>query len=60
MSLPIHRAAVHEIGLTLAQLDPTGDTVTHGVTSIIRDREGQPDLGRSGDSNGLSRSAHRG
>jgi pimeloyl-ACP methyl ester carboxylesterase len=60
MSLPIHRRAVHEIGLTLAQLDPAGDTVTRGVTSIVRDRDGRPDLGRSGDSNGLSRSAHRG
>ena len=34
MSLPIHRRTVHEIGLTLAQLDPTGSTVTPGATSI--------------------------
>jgi pimeloyl-ACP methyl ester carboxylesterase len=38
MSLPIHRRTVHEIGLTLAQLDPHGDTVTPGVTSITSDR----------------------
>ena len=37
MSLPIHRRAVHEIGLTLAQLDPHGATVTAGVTSIRSD-----------------------
>jgi triacylglycerol lipase len=34
MSLPINRGAVHEISCTLAQLDPTGETVTAGVTSI--------------------------
>ncbi len=38
MSLPIHRHAVHEIGLTLAQLDPHGGTVLPGVTSIASDR----------------------
>src|SRR5215204_7467307 len=34
MSLPIDRRAVHEIGHTLAQLDPHGATVTPAVTSI--------------------------
>lgn len=34
MSLPIHRRAVHEIGLILAHLDPAGDTLTARVTSI--------------------------
>jgi triacylglycerol lipase len=34
MSLPIHRRAVHEISMTLAQLDADGATVTPGVTSI--------------------------
>jgi hypothetical protein len=38
MSLPIHRRTVHEIGLTLAQLDPHGATVRPGVTSITSDR----------------------
>ena len=38
MSLPIHRRTVHEIGLTLAQLDPHGGTVRAGVTSIASDR----------------------
>jgi triacylglycerol lipase len=38
MSLPIHRRTVHEIALTLAQLDPHGGTVTPGVTSITSDR----------------------
>jgi hypothetical protein len=38
MSLPIHRRTVHEIGLTLAQLDPTGGTVTPGATSITSAR----------------------
>ncbi len=44
MSLPIHRRTVHEIGLTLAQLDPHGGTVLPGVTSIASDRpaERQP------------------
>ena len=41
MSLPIHRRAVHEIGLTLAQLDPHGGTVLPGVTSIASDRRGE-------------------
>jgi pimeloyl-ACP methyl ester carboxylesterase len=71
MSLPIHRRAVHEIGLTLAQLDPAGGTVTPGVTSITSDRSAgpqdtvRPDRGvrsvrptRTG-SDGLSRTAHR-
>ncbi|MGZ4594426.1 MAG: esterase/lipase family protein [Actinomycetes bacterium] len=40
MSLPIHRRAVHEISMTLAQLDPDGATVTPGVTSITSDRAG--------------------
>jgi triacylglycerol lipase len=50
MSLPIHRRAVHEIGLTLAQLDATGETVTPGVTSLASARDdGQPaGDGRSG------------
>lgn len=34
MSLPIHRRAVHEIGLILAHLDPAGDTLIARVTSI--------------------------
>lgn len=34
MSLPIHRRTVHEIVLTLAQLDSHGVTVTPGVTPI--------------------------
>jgi hypothetical protein len=34
MSLPINRRAVHEISATLAHLDPTGETLTAGVTSI--------------------------
>ena len=34
MSLPIHRRAVHEISMTLAQLDADGATLTPGVTSI--------------------------
>jgi triacylglycerol lipase len=38
MSLPIHRRTVHEIGLTLAQLDPHGGTVRPGATSIASDR----------------------
>lgn len=37
MSLPIHRRAVHEICLTLAQLDHHGVTVRPGVTSIGSD-----------------------
>jgi triacylglycerol lipase len=68
MSLPINRRAVHEIGLILAQLDPTGDTVTPGVTTIGTDhdapdhasgRDPRPHQGRSGGTNRLSRSAHR-
>ena len=49
MSLPIHRRAVHEIGLILAHLDPAGDTLTARVTSIgggWEDRE-QPRVVRS-------------
>jgi triacylglycerol lipase len=45
MSLPINRRAVHEIGMTLAQLDAAGETVTPGVTSIDSvptDRKGSP------------------
>ena len=38
MSLPINRRAVHEISATLAHLDPTGETLTAGVTSIESDR----------------------
>jgi pimeloyl-ACP methyl ester carboxylesterase len=38
MSLPINRRAVHEISATLAHLDPTGETLTAGVTSIGSDR----------------------
>jgi triacylglycerol lipase len=41
MSLPIDRRTVHEIGQTLAQLDPHGGTVRPGVTSIASDRPGQ-------------------
>ena len=41
MSLPISRQAVHEICLTLAQLDEHGDTVTAGVTPITSDRTGR-------------------
>lgn len=40
MSLPIHRRAVHEISMTLAQLDADGATLTPGVTSITSDRAG--------------------
>ena len=40
MSLPIHRRAVHEISMTLAQLDQDGATLTPGVTSIASDRAG--------------------
>ena len=51
MSLPIHRRTVHEIGLTLAQLDPHGGTVRAGVTSIASaraaDRSGPAGAGRS-------------
>ncbi len=38
MSLPINRRAVHEISATLAHLDPAGETLTAGVTSIGSDR----------------------
>jgi hypothetical protein len=61
MSLPIHRRAVHEIGLTLAQLDAAGATVTAGVTSISSDRSGESH-GTGPVSPGMdtmSRSAHR-
>jgi pimeloyl-ACP methyl ester carboxylesterase len=40
MSLPIHRRTVHEIGLTLAQLDPHGATVRPGAISIESARSG--------------------
>ena len=61
MSLPIHRRAVHEISLTLAQLDPHGATVTPGVTSISTDGPGGRHRVRPGDpeSDGLSQSAHK-
>lgn len=42
MSLPISHRAVHEICLTLAQLDAAGATVTRGVTSITSDRPVRP------------------
>jgi triacylglycerol lipase len=48
MSLPINRRAVHEISATLAHLDPTGETLTAGVTSIGSDRSVEtPDSPRS-------------
>ena len=49
MSLPIHRRTVHEIGLTLAQLDPHGDTVLPGVTSIASDRPAERQPARAAD-----------
>ena len=49
MSLPIHRRTVHEIGLTLAQLDPHGDTVLPGVTSIASDRPAERQPTRAAD-----------
>ena len=42
MSLPINRRAVHEISATLAHLDPAGETLTAGVTSIGSDRAPDP------------------
>jgi len=64
MSLPIHPRAVHEIGLILAELDPAGDTVTAGVTSITSDRpqDHQPTRPARPASvaNRLSRFVHRG
>jgi pimeloyl-ACP methyl ester carboxylesterase len=59
MSLPIHRRAVHEIGLMLAQLDPHGATLTARVTSIASDRaDSRPGVpaSRPGTA-GMSRSA---
>jgi hypothetical protein len=48
MSLPINRRAVHEISATLAHLNPTGETLTAGVTSIGSDRSVEtPELPRS-------------
>jgi triacylglycerol lipase len=41
MSLPIHRHAVHEISMMLAQLDEDGTTLRPGVTSITSDRSGE-------------------
>jgi pimeloyl-ACP methyl ester carboxylesterase len=38
MSLPIHRRAVHEISMTLAQLGADGVTLTQGVASLGCDR----------------------
>lgn len=38
MSLPIDRRAVHEICLTLAELDPAGATLIPGVASLATDR----------------------
>ncbi|MGH8892736.1 MAG: lipase family alpha/beta hydrolase [Actinomycetes bacterium] len=63
MSLPIHRRTVHEIGLMLAQLDPTGTTVTAAVTSIRSDRSDGSDARRKArpnktGSHRLSGSAH--
>jgi hypothetical protein len=62
MSLPIDRRAVHEIGLTLAQLDPHGATLTPGVTSIATapgGRQAARAVGPTGGgSDGLSRSVH--
>ena len=49
MSLPIHRRTVHEIGLTLAQLDPHGGTVLPGVTSIASDRPADRSPGGAAD-----------
>jgi hypothetical protein len=61
MSLPIHRRAVHEIGLTLAQLDAAGGTVTPGVVSIATDRGDDRDRPRppGPDMDRMSRSVHR-
>lgn len=61
MSLPIHRRTVREIGLTLAQLDPAGTTVTAGVTSIRSDRPDDRPRGRRRRtlSDTMSRTAHR-
>lgn len=61
MSLPINRRAVHEIGLTLAQLDPAGTTVTAGVTSIRSDGPADPVWTRRKRalSDKMSRAAHR-
>jgi hypothetical protein len=42
MSLPINRRAVHQISMTLAQLDADGATLTPGVTSIADAREERP------------------
>jgi hypothetical protein len=58
MSLPIHRRAVHEIGLTLAQLDARGTTVTRGVTSIASDRADDAERARP-TAPGMNRVAHR-
>jgi hypothetical protein len=62
MSLPIDRRAVHEIGLTLAQLDPHGATVTPAVTSIATAPGGRQAARAAGPkgagSHGLSRSVH--
>jgi triacylglycerol lipase len=62
MSLPIDRRAVHEIGLTLAQLDPDGATVTPAVTSIATAPGGRQAARAAGPkgagSHGLSRSVH--
>jgi hypothetical protein len=42
MSLPINRRAVHQISMTLAQLDADGATLTPGVTSIADGRDERP------------------
>ncbi len=42
LSLPIHRAAVHEIGLTLAQLDTHGQMLRPGVTALAGRRKLEP------------------
>lgn len=61
MSLPIHRRTVHEISLTLAQLDSHGATVTPGVTSITTDGPGDRHRPRraGADMDNLSRSVHK-
>jgi pimeloyl-ACP methyl ester carboxylesterase len=48
MSLPINRRAVHQISMTLAQLDADGATLTPGVTSIADAREERPRPSGSG------------
>jgi pimeloyl-ACP methyl ester carboxylesterase len=52
MSLPIHRATVHQIGLTLAHLDADGSTRTAGVTPITSVRGAAADPAAPGGSGG--------